>query len=111
MKTLLLHIALACTVFTSCGNDPGLYDQEKITFEASSASSELDLSEEESSDFFGDYYGFFGVPLPAWPVFDYYQFPLPVYVPINPVANLIEWIHPMYIGLYLSGNFGPREDL
>jgi hypothetical protein len=96
--------------FCSCEQEAGLYEQEKIVFEVNDPD-DLDLSEEESSkwDGCGGMIGFYGAPFAPWPIFEYYQYPLPVLVPINPLTNLIEWIHPMYIGLFLDGEFGPRD--
>jgi hypothetical protein len=96
---------MSLSFFLSCGEEAGLYSQEKLVFEEQD---ELLLNEQNSSEY-GSLYGFYGLPYAPWPIFDYYNEPLPVYVPINPFTNLIEWIHPMYVGLYLSGNFGPRD--
>jgi hypothetical protein len=103
----IVALALGFASFSyGCGDDAGLYYEEKLFFEDAN-SLELDLSEEESSEF--GIYGFYGSPLAPWPIFDYYNYPLPVLVPVNPVTNIIEWVHPMYIDQFLSGDFGPRD--
>lgn len=88
---------------SSCAEDPNLYQDETLYFESSKDASKLDLDEENSDSFF---YGFFAGPYAPWPLFEYYKHPLPVAVPINPLDSLVDWVHPMYVGLYLAGEFG-----
>ena len=108
MNKIFVSLAFISSLFflNACGPEAGLYEQEKIMFENGN-DQELDLSEEEKSDF--AYHGWFGAPMAPWPIFEYYKHPLPVLVPVNPLTNIIEWVHPMYADLYLSGNFGPRD--
>lgn len=108
IRILLGAAFLALSAFHwGCGEDAGLYDQETIVFENGHDSAELDLDEESSE--FGSFYGFYGALLDPWPIFDYYNYPLPVLVPVNAFTNIIEWVHPMYVDQYLSGEFGPRD--
>ena len=108
MKKILASLAFISflALQLGCGQEAGLYEQEKIMFENGN-DGELDLSEEEKSNF--SYYGFFGSLMDPWPIFEYYKHPLPVLVPVNPLTNVIEWVHPMYVDQYLSGDFGPRD--
>jgi hypothetical protein len=108
MRMLLGAAFLLLSAFHwGCGEDAGLYNQENIVFENNHDPAELDLDEESSE--FGSFYGFYGALLEPWPIFEYYNNPLPVLVPVNPYTNIIEWIHPMYVDQYLSGEFGPRD--
>lgn len=90
-----------------CGEDPGLYQGETLTFESPASSkinnrstnakevSDLDLSENQSSDF---HFRRFGGPLVPWvtPLYDYYLEPVPVEIPVSPFYSLIDYIHPFY---------------
>lgn len=90
-----------------CGEYPGLYQGETLTFETPVSSktdkrgidakvSELDLSEDEVSDF---HFGRIAAPWIPWgpfPVYDYYLEPIPVEVPVSPFYSVIDFIHPFY---------------
>jgi len=95
-----------------CGQDPGLYDEELFAFDnhdgneanaiGAKDSEDFDLGADESSDFgvrpLGPY-GFYGF---GYPLYDYYTRPLPIAVPISPVASLVDYVHPFYAHLYLN---------
>jgi hypothetical protein len=95
-------IALAMGIVASCGEDPGMYRDETLTFTSPvSAKSdnatveELSLDEENSSNFFFRRYGAL-VPWAPVPLFDYYLEPIPVEVPVSPFYSLIDYVHPFY---------------
>lgn len=91
-----------------CGEDPTMYHDETLSFESPISSSskhisgdkemtELDLGENEHSDFHVARWGGFGyVPWGPYPVFDYYLEPVPFEVPVSPVFSLIDYVHPFY---------------
>lgn len=89
-------------VQTGCGEDPGLYQNESLSFEnpqteavASKEEQNLDLGADESSDFrlLG---GYPLVPYVGSPLYDYYTRPLAVSVPVSPVATVVDYVHPFY---------------
>jgi hypothetical protein len=101
--------ALAMMLFLfGCGEDPGMYQGETLTFETPVSSKavkrnsnekkthELDLGADERVDFVG----MFGVApagfVPAYPLFDYYLEPIPIEIPVSPFFSVIDFVHPFY---------------
>lgn len=90
-----------------CGEDPGMYQGETLTFETPVLSkvtgraterkkvSELDLGANDSSNFEIARIGAL-VPWIPYPLFDYYTEPFPLDIPVSPGLSLIEYIHPFY---------------
>lgn len=102
---------LLLTSLFGCGEEPGLYQEEELTFEngkeGSSGQKKLNLGADESSDFGFWPASFF--PFPA-PVFPYYLEPVPVAIPISPYQAITEWVHPMYafgMAPFWPNCFGP----
>lgn len=98
----VVAFALIVTPF-GCGEDPGMYQGEVLTFETPVSSKEetkegpmpdLDLLEKDASDFGVTRIGAFGWS--PFPVFDYFLEPIPVEVPVAPGVSLIEFLPPMY---------------
>jgi hypothetical protein len=105
--TLFVAVALQ----QGCGEDPSLYQSEPLAFENTAAiadntaakeSAQLDLGEDESSDFWLNYYSPWYFPYAPAPLFDYYLEPLPIEVPISPVASIIDYVHPFYAYRHIS---------
>ncbi len=102
---------VALALQQGCGEDPSLYQSEPLAFENTAAvannsdakeSSDLDLGVDESSDFWLNYYYPWMVPYAPAPIFDYYLEPLPIEVPISPVASIIDFVHPFYAYRHIS---------
>jgi hypothetical protein len=130
LNTYRIYLALGASAIAllilplGCGEDPGLYRGETLTFETPVSSklsnrstnakevSSLDL--DENADF---HFLRFGVPFSPWPypLYDYYLEPLPVEIPVSPFFSLVDWIHPFYAVAFdfwgwNNGGFGHNDD-
>lgn len=120
-RVLLVSSALAMlTAPLGCGEDPSMYQGETLTFETPHSSkrsgedkkvTELDLSENQKSDF-----GFFGydafpyVPWAPFPIFDYYDDPVPYAVPVSPGFAVLDYVHPFYAYAAFGPFWGDDDD-
>lgn len=105
--------SLLVSGISACGDDPGLYQQETLTFESGASfkesEQELNLGADDADEF-GAFPlpfapgPFFGGLVPIWPF--YLTDPVPVTVPISEFQALTEWIHPMY-AVSMFSPFGP----
>lgn len=97
--------AFAMGIMANCGEDPGLYRNETITFttpvsakmgQKNIEEDELNLKDQDSSNFFPlRRYGAL-MPWAPVPLFDYYLEPIPVQIPVSPFYSLIDYVHPFY---------------
>lgn len=106
-KKLLASTFFASTmgIMVGCGEDPGMYQNETINFtspvnakmeqKSIKKENDLDLKEQDSSNFFLTRYGAY-VPWAPVPLFDYYREPIPVEIPVSPFYSLIDYVHPFY---------------
>ncbi len=98
-----------------CGEDQSLYQSETLAFENTltlneeDELSDLDLGADESSNFWLNYYYPWMVPFAAAPLYEYYLEPLPIEVPISPVASIIDFVHPFYAYRHISPFFDGRR--
>jgi hypothetical protein len=114
---LALGAIFVLALATSCGEDPKLSQNEKLSFENLSAqdialatqeeNGKLSLEDGASSKYWG--HPFFVQPLvldpirnSPYPLYDYYRHPVPVAVPVTPTASLIDFVHPFYARQLLS---------
>lgn len=111
LKPAFPFIALAMGIMASCGEEPGMYKDEIITFTTPVSAkmeqktvkekNDLNLREDESSNFCFTRFGAL-IPWGPTPIFDYYNQPLPLEVPVSPFFSLIEFVHPFYAPYFLD---------
>lgn len=108
--TACTFIVLATGIVASCGEDPGMYKNETLTFttpvnakmgQKDIEEEALDLKDQNSSNFIFRRIGAM-VPWAPMPIFDYYREPLPLEVPVSPFYSLIEWVPPMYAPYFMD---------
>lgn len=99
-----------------CGEDKSLYQGETLAFEntltlsdSQDETHDLDLGADESSNFWLNYYYPWAVPFAAPAFYEYYLEPLPIEVPISPVASIVDFVHPFYAYRHISPFFGRRH--
>ncbi len=89
-----------------CGEDPSVYQNEALTYENPVSSkrvindkavTDLDLSEEQKSDFGALRIAPFALyPWGPYPYWDYYLDPVPYGVPVGPGLAVLDYVHPFY---------------
>lgn len=122
MKTYLSILMAAFTILASgCGNDPSMYRGETLTFQSpvsaqsekvsTTNSGDLDLAEEESSDFLFTRIGaLVPMPYPLYPLYDYYLDPIPVEIPVSPFYSVVEYLPPMYWNYYFNPYYADDDE-